>query len=319
VFCSSYFTCPLVILCLLYQAITRTLAVPDWQRFTDSVESIYDDIAASVHGGANASYIPILEEADPNWFGVSVCTVDGQRLDIGDCDIDCSIQSCVKPLMYAVAIEDVGLERVHKHVGIEPSGLAVNEISLNSDGLPHNPMVNAGSIATGSCVLPGADMSSRFKHFMDKLEELAGGAGKVGFSQPTYLCELETSWRNNALKYFMQEAGVFSPETNPDAALDFYLQCCSVEVNTAAAAGIAATLANGGTSPLTGVECVAASTVKSVLTLMFSCGMYDYSGEWCVHVGLPAKSGAAGLMYIVIPHVMGIAISRRPLMCTATP
>jgi glutaminase A len=289
------------------------LAVPNWPEFSAKITELYNVIKSRPLRGANASYIPILEEADSNWFGISVCTVDGQRFDIGDTDVDFSIQSCVKPLMYAVAIEDVGLERVHKHVGIEPSGLAFNEVSLNADGLPHNPMVNAGAIATGSCVKPGADMSTRFKHFSDKLKALAGGAGKVGFSQPTYLCEFETAWRNNALMYYMEEAGVFPVDVTPEAALDFYIQCCAIEVNTASAAGMAATLANGGTSPLTGVPCLSTATVKSVLTLMFSCGMYDYSGEWCVHVGLPAKSGVAGLVYVVIPHVMGIAIFSPPL------
>ena len=151
---------------------------------------------------------------------------------------------------------------------------------------------------------PGVDMATRFKYFMDHLNALAGG-GKVGFSQPTYLCEYETAWRNNALMYYMEEAGVFPTDVTPEAALDFYIQCCAIEVNTVASAGIAATLANGGTNPLTGVECLSTSTVKSMLTLMFSCGMYDYSGEWCVHVGLPAKSGVAGLVYVVIPHVSG--------------
>ncbi len=160
----------------------------------------------------------------------------------------------------------------------------------------------AGAIAAGACVKPGVDMSTRFKYFHDALKSLAG-TGKVGFSQPTYLCEYETAWRNNALMYYMEEAGVFPTDVTPEAALDFYIQCCAIEVNTVASAGIAATLANGGTNPLTGSECLSTSTVKSMLTLMFSCGMYDYSGEWCVHVGLPAKSGVAGLVYVVIPHV----------------
>ena len=130
--------------CFHAQAIEHKLAVPDWSRFCDDIDAIYDDIKANVHSGKNASYIPILEEADPRYFGISVCTVDGQRYDVGDTGIDFSIQSCVKPLMYAVAIEDIGLERVHKHVGIEPSGLAFNEVSLNDDAVPHNPMVNPG-------------------------------------------------------------------------------------------------------------------------------------------------------------------------------
>ena len=54
---------------------------------------------------------------------------------------------------------------------------------------------------------------------------------QVGFSQPTYLCEYETAWRNNALLYFMQEAGVFDKGANPEEVLDFYIQvCCRVLV-----------------------------------------------------------------------------------------
>jgi glutaminase len=97
------------------QAIEGKLAVPKWEEFTHRIEALYDSIR-DVKGGANATYIPILAEADPDWFGISVCTVDGQRFDIGDTHIDFSIQSCVKPLVYAVAIEDIGLERVHRHV-----------------------------------------------------------------------------------------------------------------------------------------------------------------------------------------------------------
>ena len=125
--------------------------MPNWHEFTDRITQLYSNIKATVHGGANASYIPILEEANRDWFGISVCTVDGQRFDIGDTDVDFSIQSCVKPLMYAVAVEDLGLERVHKHVGIEPSGLAFNEVSLNEDGIPHNPMINPGVPVSVAC------------------------------------------------------------------------------------------------------------------------------------------------------------------------
>ena len=132
------------------QAVEGRLAVPKWQEFVSTVTKLYTRIKANVHGGDNASYIPILEEADRNWFGISVCTVDGQRFDIGDVDVDFSIQSCVKPLMYAAAIEDLGLERVHKHVGIEPSGLAFNEVSLNAENLPHNPMINPGTWGGGA-------------------------------------------------------------------------------------------------------------------------------------------------------------------------
>ncbi|RYG51832.1 hypothetical protein EON67_02565 [archaeon] len=130
---------------------------------------------------------------------------------------------------------------------------------------------------------------------------------------PLFAGEHETAWRNNALVAYMQDAGVFPTSVVPAAALDFYLQCCSIEVNTRTAATIASTLAAGGVCPLSGERVISASTTKSTLTLMFSCGMYDYSGTWMSHVGLPAKSGVAGLIYVVIPHRMGIAVFAPPL------
>ena len=116
---------------------------------------IFEDVKREVSGGACASYIPALASADPSLFAVSICTVDGQQFSCGDAAATFSFQSCVKPLIYAVAVEDRGLSLVHRHVGFEPSGLAFNEVSLNPAGLPHNPMVNAGAISTGALVGPG--------------------------------------------------------------------------------------------------------------------------------------------------------------------
>ena len=117
---------------------------------------------------------------------MSVCTVDGQRFDIGDVDSAFSIQSCVSPLAYAVAVEDIGIAKVHQHVGVTPSGLGFDDMSLNSDNLPHNPLVSAGAMATCACVQPGASMSTRFRYFTDRLSALAGGE-HINFSQ--VLCE----------------------------------------------------------------------------------------------------------------------------------
>lgn len=294
------------------KALTGRLAVPKWGELTTDLLTIYNEIQRDVHSGHNADYIGVLAEQDPSWFGVAVCTVDGQRWSYGDAQGEFSIQSCVKPLMYCVAVEETGLARVHRHIGIEPSGLAFNEVSLNADHRPHNPMINAGAIASGSLIKRTEDAATRFRVFTSRLRELSGGL-HIGFSQPTYLCEIETAWRNNALMYYMTEAGVFPEEQPPEVVLDFYIQCCAIEVTCESASVIAATLANGGTCPLTQKRCLSPLTVKSCLTLMFSCGMYDYSGEWCVQVGLPAKSGVAGLVYVVVPHVMGVATWSPPL------
>lgn len=146
--------------------------------------------------GAPADYIPILAEANPDWFSVSITTVDGQQFSYGDTEVAFSIQSCTKPIMYATAVEDRGLPYVHRTVGFEPSGLSFNEVSLNKRRKPHNPYINSGAIATGALIGPGRDNAGKFRHYMKKLEEMAG-VEKIGFSHATYLCEHETAWRNN--------------------------------------------------------------------------------------------------------------------------
>ena len=90
--------------------------------------------------------------------------------------------------------------------------------------------------------------------------------------------------------------------------LDFYFQCCSIEINSTQASIIAATLANGGVCPLTNERIFSNTIVKNALSLMSSCGMYDYSGEWAYTIGLPAKSGVSGIIMGIIPNVMGVAV-----------
>ena len=292
------------------------MAVADWGAFTAKLRSIFEQIEREVPSTAGnpADYIPALAMVDPTRFGFAITTVDGQQYACGDLGENVSIQSCVKPLVYAISSNENGSRAVHSHVGIAPSGLLFNEVTLNEAGLPHNPMINSGAIATAGTFNPIMGSSQRYKHLVSRLAAMAGGV-KSGFSQSVYLSEKATAYRNQALVHYMSEGNkVFTSETMKGAdALDFYLQSCSLETSTAQLANIAAMLAKGGISPLTGEVCLDPSVVKTTLTLMFSCGMYDYSGTWCMTVGLPAKSGVGGMIYIVVPNVMGMALFAPPL------
>lgn len=236
---------------------------------------------------------------------VALCTIDGQQFDLGDSDVSFCVQSCCKPINYSLALEELGPEIVHKYVGREPSGHGFNALTLNHELKPHNPMVNAGAIMCCSLVKKEFDLPDRFDYVMNAWEQLSGGQ-RPTFNNAVYLSEKTTADRNFALAYFMSEHKAFPERTDLLETLNFYFECCSIEMTAQKMAVVAATFANGGVCPLTGQRVLSPSTVQNCLSLMYSCGMYDFSGEFAFSIGLPAKSGVSGCMMIVIPNVGGI-------------
>jgi glutaminase len=168
-------------------------------------------------------------------------------------------------------------------------------------------MINSGAIMCCSLIKPQLQIADRFDYVMDRWRALAGGV-KAGFSNPTYLSERATADRNFALGYYMQERKAFPKGTNLVETLEFYFQCCSIEQTCSSMAVVAATLANGGVCPLTGEQVLRPKTVQHCLSLMSSCGMYDFSGEFAFSIGLPAKSGVAGAIVVVVPNVAGFCV-----------
>jgi len=249
---------------------------------------------------------------NPSNYGVAICTVDHKEFGIGDYEEDFCVQSVSKPITYCLALEQHGEVEVHKHVGREPSGRGFNAYKLNESRLPFNPLVNSGAIS--ACALVGVKdpLAERFGMVKDSWKKLSGG-GKIGFDNATYQSERKTADRNFALAYLLKEAGAFPEGTTLKDTLDLYFQCCSVEINAKTLAVVAATLANGGVNPVTGEQVFSPDIVKNCLSVMYLCGMYDFSGEWAFSVGLPAKSGVSGVIMVVIPGIMGICTWSPPL------
>jgi glutaminase len=288
------------------RAIAEELVIPDFPAFVEDISGIYNALETE-RGGAVADYIPQLGRVNPEQLAISVCTVDGQRFSVGDSRVSFCVQSVCKPINYCLALEEHGAEAVHRHVGCEPSGVRFNELSLNEKGLPHNPMVNSGAIMCSSVIRPKSHMADRFDFVAGVWKKLAAG-GRIGFINAVYLSERESADRNFALGYFMREKGAFPDGANLVETLEFYFQCCSIDIDTESLAIVAGTLASGGVSPLTESRVFSADSVQKCLSLMSSCGMYDYSGEFAFKIGLPAKSGVSGGLMIVIPQVAGIAV-----------
>ena len=290
----------------LYRLFEGENIIPDFQSFRKEIENIYESIK-NEDGGHVADYIPQLAKVDPHLFGISVCTVDGQMIEIGDTRQRFTIQSASKPITYSIALEEHGVDKVHRHVGKEPSGQSFNELTLNKNGLPHNPLINAGAIMCSSMIGMDLHISERYEQFQNTWSQLIGGE-KPSFSNSVYLSEKSTADRNFALAYFMREKKAFPPKINMHESLDFYLQCCSTELTASDFAKVAATYANSGINPFSNKRIFKPETIKNTLSLMSSCGMYDFSGEFAFNVGLPAKSSVSGIVWIVVPNVMGICV-----------
>uniref|UniRef100_A0A8D9F7G9 glutaminase n=1 Tax=Cacopsylla melanoneura TaxID=428564 RepID=A0A8D9F7G9_9HEMI len=300
---------------LISKCLFEEFIIPDFKCFTKHIEEFYY-LCEPNSSGKVADYIPQLARADPKSWGVSVCTVDGQRYSIGKTNTPFTIQSCSKPLTYGIALEELTEAEVHQYVGQEPSGRNFNELILDHNKKPHNPMINAGAIVVCSLlktlIKPEMTPSEKFDYIMNYFKRLAGGE-HIGFNNAIFLSEKVSADRNYALGFYMREHKCYPDNTNMKEVMDFYFQCCSMEATCESSSVIAATLANGGICPITEEKVLRPESVRDVLSLMHSCGMYDYSGQFAFKVGLPAKSGVSGTMLIVVPNTMGIALWSPPL------
>ncbi|MBK8176149.1 MAG: glutaminase A [Rhodospirillales bacterium] len=252
--------------------------------------------------GAVATYIPELAKANPEHFGVCIATLDGQIYELGDSRQPFTIQSVSKPFCYGLALCDQGSKAVLDRVGVEPSGDAFNSIVFDErSNRPFNPMVNAGAIATTS-LIRGASHEERWERIMGMFARFAGRPLSV--DEAVFRSEKLTGHRNRAIAYLELNAGMI--EEPVVEHLDLYFRQCSILVDARDLAIMAATLANTGVNPLTGERALPACHVRSMLSVMQSCGMYDFSGEWGFRVGLPAKSGVGGGIIAVLPGQFGI-------------
>jgi glutaminase len=264
---------------------------------------------APVSDGEIANYIPELAKADPDWFGICVATCDGAVYETGASRRPFTIQSMSKPLTYGIVLEDNGEQSVRRRIGVEPSGEAFNSISLApGSGTPLNPMINAGAIAAASLVR-AHDGESALERILDTYSRYA--ARPLSVDPDVCRSETETGHRNRAIGHLLRNSGVL--EDDPETALQLYFQQCSVRVDCRDLAVIAATLANGGVNPVTRERAASEETVRKVLSVMTSCGMYDFAGEWLCTVGLPAKSGVSGGILAVLPGQLGIGVFSPPL------
>ncbi len=282
---------------------TQTLG-PEWASPIEVYLRSLHARHAEYGQGKVADYIPELAKADPRWFGICIATRDGHVYEVGDSRQLFTIQSVSKALVYGLALEDQGEAQVLARIGVEPSGDAFNAISLQpGSGMPFNPMINAGAIAT--C---GQIQKRNGRTRIERIQSyLSGCAGrKLDIDAQVYRSESETGHRNRAIGWMLRNFDIIEEE--PTDILETYFAQCAIQVNCRDLALMAATLANQGVNPLTRHQAIAPECIDNILSVMSTCGMYDFSGEWIYRVGLPAKSGVGGGIMAVLPGQLGIGI-----------
>lgn len=256
-----------------------------------------------IPGGAVATYIPELGKADKNHLGVCLFDLENGVIGAGDCEERFTIQSISKVISLCAGLEACGFQSIFDKVGMEPSGAAFNslvELDLTSS-YPYNPMINSGAIAVISRLMKVMS----FEQMLDFARKLCMDP-LIEVNEKVYWSEMNHLSRNRAIAYLLESKGIL--EADVEKTLDFYVKMCSLDVTAKSLAGLGAVLACGGIHPETGERLLGSDTVRVVKTVMLTCGMYDGSGEFAVHVGIPSKSGVGGGILAVVDKKMGIGI-----------
>ncbi|MDZ8240018.1 MAG: glutaminase A [Nostoc sp. ChiQUE01a] len=284
----------------------------DLEIDSSSLLTVLNDLHSqykSLGEGSLAKYIPELAKVNPDLFSICIATVDGQVHKVGDWEQFFTIQSISKVFAYGLALEDHGRDYILTRVGVEPTGDAFNAIILDEQSKrPYNPMVNAGAIATTS-LIKGSGPTERLNRMLEMFRQYIGRDVFVDMS--VFTSERSTGHRNRAMAHLMLNFGMIDP--NIEEALDLYFQQCAVLVNCQDLAVMAATLANKGINPITKERAVDKPYIKDILSVMYTCGMYNFAGEWAYKIGIPAKSGICGGIIAVVPNKMGIGVFSPPL------
>jgi glutaminase len=287
----------------------RSPVAPTREQVQAAVNEAYEKFKTDTEG-KNADYIPELAKVDPKLFGIAIVTADGQTVTAGDVTTAFSIQSISKVFSLALAMEELGPDKVFEKIGSEPTGRPFNSVEAVVDMPTHtgNPYVNAGAIATVSLIsAPTAD--AKYNKILAFYSKAAGD--KLSLLNDVYKSEAATNTGNRALAaLLLKYERIYA---DPMESVDVYTKQCSVGVNAKQLATMGAMLANFGANPFTGEQVIKRENVPEILSAMTMAGLYDGSGGWAWHVGLPSKSGVGGGIISVVPGKGAIAVFAPPL------
>ncbi|HEX4686941.1 MAG TPA: glutaminase A [Nocardioides sp.] len=290
-------------------AVVSTGDLPAPEQVREYITDAYERYR-SERSGSVADYIPVLAQASPDHFGICVVGVRGASMEVGDAGAAFSIQSVSKPFVFALVCDAIGYEAARDRLGVNSTGFPFNSlmaVELNQ-ARTMNPLVNAGAIATTS-VIPGDTAEQKWERILDGLSRFAGRTLSV--DREVYESESASNLRNQGIAHLLRSYQRLY--FDPDEATDIYTRQCSVSVTAHDLAVMAATLANGGVNPVSGVRVIGPGVCRRVLAVMATAGLYELSGDWLYEIGMPGKSGVSGGIVTVSPGKGGLATYSPPL------
>jgi glutaminase len=278
-----------------------------------SIEHVYNKFKKE-GGGKNAQYIPALSKVNPKLYAISICTVNGDKYDIGDYNTLFAIESTSKVFSLALALEKFGPNYLREKIGDKPSHLPFNSVKAIESLPTHasNSFSNAGAMATTCLSYKNSYKKNHGKFQKVIVDYMSKFAGKQLYvSKEVYNSEFSLADHNFALAYLLKSYSRFDGDV--PTCVDVYTRQCSVMVTSQDLSVMAATIANGGINPITKKHVIDNSNVPYIIDQMYKNGLYNESEEFNGEAGVPGKSGVGGAIMLVIPGVMGIGIFSPPL------
>lgn len=259
-----------------------------------------------VQHGQVADYIPALSNANPRDIGICIMDVDGNTHCNGDYNKKFTIQSISKIISLMLAIMDNGYDAVFNKVGMKPTDEPFNsfyKLDLHHESKPANPMINSGAIVTTSLIKGKGE--EKFNRLLELMKKITLNEDMT-YDKQVYLSEKETGNKNRAMAYLLKSKGLI--EGDVEDILNAYFKQCSIKIDCVDLAKIGLFIANKCKIPNAKEALCDEKTRSIVSAIMTTCGMYDFSGEYAVHVGIPSKSGVGGGILGAVPSRMGIGV-----------
>ena len=261
--------------------------------------------------GKNADYIPYLANINKNLFGISICLLNGQTIQLGDTEYKFGIESVSKVHTAILVLRQYGAQQLLEKIGADATGLPFNSIFaiLLENDHPSTPLVNAGAIAACSMVKPIADPENKWKAIVDNITDLCGSAPQL--IDELYKSESETNFNNRSITWLLKNYNRIYDD--PTMSLDLYTRQCSLGITATQLSICGATIANNGTNPVTRKQIFDTALSPKITSLIATVGFYEHTGDWLYTSGIPAKTGVGGGVMGTLPGLFGIAAFAPPI------